>query len=90
MTGNFPSGFMIFRYSLAECIRKYNQKNILKCRCLIAAYAILNNIQIFHKDHDFELISHETKLRAHKMQAHPNGRAFPIGVRRGFSDKILS
>jgi predicted nucleic acid-binding protein len=41
-------------------IRKQND-------CLIASYAILNNIQIFHKDHDFELISHETKLKSHKM-----------------------
>ncbi|MDR3355976.1 MAG: PIN domain-containing protein, partial [Spirochaetaceae bacterium] len=41
-------------------IRKQND-------CLIASYAILNNIQIFHKDHDFELISHETKLKIHKI-----------------------
>jgi predicted nucleic acid-binding protein len=41
-------------------IRKQND-------CLIASYAILNNIQIFHKDHDFELISHETKLKIHQM-----------------------
>jgi predicted nucleic acid-binding protein len=41
-------------------IRKQND-------CLIASYAILNNIQIFHKDNDFELISHETKLKVHKI-----------------------
>jgi predicted nucleic acid-binding protein len=41
-------------------IRKQND-------CLIASYAILNNIQIFHKDHDFELISNETKLKTYKI-----------------------
>ena len=41
-------------------IRKQND-------CLIASYAILNNIQIFHKDHDFELISKETKLKIHRI-----------------------
>jgi predicted nucleic acid-binding protein len=41
-------------------IRKQND-------CLIASYAILNNIKIFHEDHDFELISHETRLKTHKM-----------------------
>jgi predicted nucleic acid-binding protein len=41
-------------------IRKQND-------CLIASYAIINNIQIFHNDHDFELISQETKLKTYKM-----------------------
>jgi predicted nucleic acid-binding protein len=41
-------------------IRKQND-------CLIASYAIHNNIQIFHKDHDFELISQETKLKIYKI-----------------------
>jgi predicted nucleic acid-binding protein len=41
-------------------IRKQND-------CLIASYAILNNIQIFHKDRDFELISQETKLKIYKI-----------------------
>jgi predicted nucleic acid-binding protein len=41
-------------------IRKQND-------CIIASYAILNNIQIFHKDHDFELIAKETKLKIHKI-----------------------
>jgi predicted nucleic acid-binding protein len=40
-------------------IRKQND-------CLIASYAIYNNIQIFHKDHDFELISQATKLKIYK------------------------
>jgi predicted nucleic acid-binding protein len=34
---------------------------------LIASYAIINNIQIFHKDRDFELISQETKLKTYKI-----------------------
>jgi predicted nucleic acid-binding protein len=37
-------------------IRKQND-------CMIASYAILNNIPIFHKDSDFELIANETKLK---------------------------
>jgi predicted nucleic acid-binding protein len=37
-------------------IRKQND-------CIIASYAILNNIPIFHKDSDFELIANETKLK---------------------------
>jgi predicted nucleic acid-binding protein len=41
-------------------IRKQND-------CLIASYAIYNNIQIIHKDHDFELISQETKLKIYKI-----------------------
>jgi predicted nucleic acid-binding protein len=40
-------------------IRKQND-------CIIASYAILNNIQIFHKDSDFELIANETKLKIYK------------------------
>jgi predicted nucleic acid-binding protein len=35
--------------------------------CLIAAYAILNNIPVFHKDHDYELIANETKLKTYKI-----------------------
>ena len=34
--------------------------------CIIASYAILNNIQIFHKDSDFELIANETRLKIYK------------------------
>jgi predicted nucleic acid-binding protein len=34
--------------------------------CIIASYAILNNIQIFHKDSDFELIANEEKLKIYK------------------------
>jgi predicted nucleic acid-binding protein len=41
-------------------IRKQND-------CLIASYAIINNIQIFHKDRDFELISQDTKLKTYKI-----------------------
>ena len=41
-------------------IRKQND-------CLIASYAIRNNIQVFHKDQDFELIAEETKLKIHKL-----------------------
>jgi predicted nucleic acid-binding protein len=41
-------------------IRKQND-------CLIASYAIINNMKIFHKDHDFELISQETKLKTYKI-----------------------
>jgi predicted nucleic acid-binding protein len=41
-------------------IRKQND-------CLIASYAILNNIRIFHKDHDFESIAKETKLKIHRI-----------------------
>jgi predicted nucleic acid-binding protein len=37
-------------------IRKQND-------CIIASYAILNNMSIFHKDSDFELIANETKLK---------------------------
>ena len=40
-------------------IRKQND-------CIIASYAILNNMQIFHKDSDFELIANETKLKIYK------------------------
>jgi predicted nucleic acid-binding protein len=45
-------------------IRKQND-------CLIASYAIYNNIQIFHKDHDFELISQATKLKIYKGSEEP-------------------
>jgi predicted nucleic acid-binding protein len=34
--------------------------------CLIASYAIYNNIQIFHKDRDFEKIADNTKLKIYK------------------------
>ncbi|MDR1949970.1 MAG: PIN domain-containing protein [Spirochaetaceae bacterium] len=40
-------------------IRKQND-------CIIASYAILNNIQIFHKDSDFELMANNTKLKIYK------------------------
>ena len=40
-------------------IRKQND-------CIIASYAILNNMQIFHKDSDFELMANETKLKIYK------------------------
>jgi predicted nucleic acid-binding protein len=40
-------------------IRKQND-------CLIAAYAIYNGIQIFHKDKDFEKIADNTKLKIYK------------------------
>ncbi|GHV96211.1 hypothetical protein AGMMS50293_25310 [Spirochaetia bacterium] len=40
-------------------IRKQND-------CLIASYAIRNNIQVLHKDQDFELIAKETKLKIHE------------------------
>ncbi|MFP3043575.1 PIN domain nuclease [Treponema primitia] len=35
--------------------------------CLIAALAILNGLPVFHKDHDFELIANETKLKIYKI-----------------------
>jgi predicted nucleic acid-binding protein len=40
-------------------IRKQND-------CLIASYAIYNNIQIFHKDSDFEKIAANTRLKIYK------------------------
>ena len=40
-------------------IRKQND-------CIIASYTILNNMQIFHKDSDFELMANETKLKIYK------------------------
>jgi predicted nucleic acid-binding protein len=42
-------------------IRKQND-------CLIASYAILNDIPVFHKDRDFELIEKETKMNTYKKQ----------------------
>jgi predicted nucleic acid-binding protein len=40
-------------------IRKQND-------CIIASYAILNNIQILHKDSDFELMANNTKLKIYE------------------------
>jgi predicted nucleic acid-binding protein len=52
----------IYRYLRKKgiTIRKQND-------CLIASYALLNNIKIFHKDTDYELIAKETKLKIHKI-----------------------
>jgi predicted nucleic acid-binding protein len=40
-------------------IRKQND-------CVIASYAILNNVQVFHKDSDFELIANNTELKIYR------------------------
>jgi len=34
---------------------------------LIAAIAIENNLEVFHKDRDFDIISRYTKLRVYKV-----------------------
>ncbi|HAQ61378.1 TPA: VapC toxin family PIN domain ribonuclease [Candidatus Delongbacteria bacterium] len=36
--------------------------------CLIASYAILNNIPVFHKDRDFDLISSGSKLKIFSLK----------------------
>ncbi len=38
--------------------------------CLIASYAILNNVQVFHKDRDFNQISSGSKLKIFNPQLH--------------------
>jgi predicted nucleic acid-binding protein len=40
-------------------IRKQND-------CVIASYAILNNVQVFHRDNDFELIAGNTELKIYR------------------------
>ena len=35
--------------------------------CIIAAIAIENDLELFHKDRDFDIISRYTKLRVHKV-----------------------
>jgi predicted nucleic acid-binding protein len=53
--------------NIYRLLRKKGITNRKQNDCLIASYAMLNNIPIFHKDHDFELIAKETKLRIHRI-----------------------
>jgi Arc/MetJ family transcription regulator len=60
---------------LNEYIKKNNQKNILKYRGTkiwedndVNREKINNDIQVFHKDSDFELLEKETKMKTYKKR----------------------